>query len=669
MFLACRTKNSYTFNHSSVTGNGIIASFVRRIFSRAFMPPLKRIFLLALLVSPAVATLQPLYENPKQYALDSVTIDSLNSLAEVYIRTNPDSAQILINEVIALSRQSDHKAGVAQGLFLQGNYYQNRGQLELAYRAFYESLQLSDTLGDLKRQAECYNSMGDIFRRQRNYKEANRNYNLSYDLSIALKDTILISENINNYGDVFRDQADHETAIEHYNRALALDLAIGNGYGITDSYNNLGDVYLYMGNYQEAIDFYNKALRLAQSMNNQLEVADNLNKLGRAYVAIDDLEAGLFYSKLAATVSGRMRLIEELMEAHLNLTDVYQKLGRYDKALESHMLYFKFEDSLLDVRSVRQISELQFIFEREKKDNEIRLKEAELETQSVQLKWLLTAVILLAILALLLYKNYSTKQRINKRLLEQQEEIRQQTERVEEKNRQLKIINEEKNEIIGMVAHDLRAPINQVMSVVNLMNYEKDGFSNDMKAYWEIIDKAAARMKFMVSEILDSEALENTTFNLHIEAVDLCEILEEEKENFRLYADKKQLKLMSETTGVPCQALVDRNIYRNIIENLLSNAVKYSPEGKEIRIILSFTEDNVITSVRDQGPGLSEEDMTRVFGKFQKLSAKPTGGEESLGLGLSLVKKFTEIMNGEVWCESSKGGGAEFFVSFPKSSV
>jgi signal transduction histidine kinase len=113
-------------------------------------------------------------------------------------------------------------------------------------------------------------------------------------------------------------------------------------------------------------------------------------------------------------------------------------------------------------------------------------------------------------------------------------------------------------------------------------------------------------------------------------------------------------------------AKVDKNVYRNIIENLLSNALKYSPEGKEIKLIVRFDEEKVITSVKDEGPGLSEEDMKRVFGKYQRLSAQPTGGEESIGLGLSLVKKFTEAMNGEVWCESVEGSGAEFFVSFQK---
>ncbi|MEQ8534178.1 MAG: tetratricopeptide repeat protein, partial [Imperialibacter sp.] len=359
-------------------------------------------------------------------------------------------------------------------------------------------------------------------------------------------DSALVSENINNFGDVFRDQKDYSSAILRYNEALEIDLKINNGYGVTDGYNNLGDVYLYLEDYDQAISYYNRALRLAESMNNQLEVADNLNKLGRAYAAKDDLETALFYSKLAATVSGRIRLTEELMEAYYSLAEVYQRVGRYDKALESHMLYSKFQDSLLDVRSVRKISELQFLFESEKKDSEILLKEAELETQSVQLKWLITAVILLIILALVFYRNYISKQRVNNKLIAQQEEIKHQTESLEEKNRQLKIINEEKNEIIGMVAHDLRAPINQVMSVVNLMHYEKETFSDDMVSYLSIMERATTRMKFMVSEILDAEAIENTTFNMDIENVDLREIIEEEKKNYRLYTDKKKLKLTTE---------------------------------------------------------------------------------------------------------------------------
>lgn len=593
-------------------------------------------------------------------------VDSMNTRGGEYIRTSPDSALMILRDAYELSKKEEYEEGQALSSFLLGNYYMNRGQLELAYQYFYGSVQLNQKLGKLGALAECYNSMGDIFRRQKNYKEATKNYQQSLQLARKLKDTLLMAENINNYGDVFRDQRDYETAILHYNEALALDEKIRNVFGVTDGYNNLGDVYLYLERYSEAIEYFNKALRLAESMDNQLEIADNLNKLGLVYTRTGEYETALFYSKLAATVSNRIRLTEELMEAYRNLTDIYQHLQRFDRALESHKLFTQFQDSLLGVRSVRQISELQFLYESERKDNEILLKQAQLEAQSLQLKWLATAVVLLLALAMVLYKNFVSKQRVNNRLLQQQQEIQSQKRDLEEKNQMLRRINDEKNEIIGMVAHDLRAPINQVQSVVNLMQYEKEGLSEDMNSYLDILDKATSRMKFMVSEILNIEAIENSSFDLELKPVNLQQIIEEEAQNFRLYADKKQLALKVETAGPAACAVVDENIYRNIIENLLSNALKYSPGGKTIQLRVKIENGQIVTSVKDEGPGLSDEDMKRVFGKFQKLSARPTGGEVSIGLGLSLVKKFTEAMGGTVWCESELGKGAEFFVAFDK---
>lgn len=593
-------------------------------------------------------------------------IDSLNVRGSEFIRTNPDSALLVLKASNELSRDENYPEGEALSSFLLGNYYQNRGQLELAYKFFYLAVQINLELGDSAKLAECFNSIGDIFRRQKNFKEANKNYQQSLELARQLQDTILIAENINNYGDVFRDRQDYETAIIHYNKALELDLRIGNVFGITDGYNNLGDVYLYMGNYEEAREYYNRALRLAESVDNQLEIADNLNKLGVVYSRIQDYETALFFSRLAATVSNRIHLTEELMEAHRNMAQIYQHLNRYDKALESHKLFTQFQDSIMGARSVRQITELQFLYESEKKDNELILQEARLETQSLQLKWLATAVLLLIILALVFYRNFLAKQRINKKLLVQQEEIQHQKMRLEDKNKLLRRTNDEKNEIIGMVAHDLRAPINQVLSVVNLMEFEKSSFSYDMRSYHQILEKCTSRMKFMVSEILNIEAIENSSFALDIKPVNLPPIINEEVQNFKLYADKKQLRLVVEIEE-PCGcAVVDENIYRNILENLISNAVKYSPGGRAVYINLRNKKSHIVTSVKDDGPGLSEEDMKRVFGKYQKLSAQPTGGEASLGLGLSLVKKFAEAMGGKVWCESEKDRGAEFFVSFEK---
>ena len=100
------------------------------------------------------------------------------------------------------------------------------------------------------------------------------------------------------------------------------------------------------------------------------------------------------------------------------------------------------------------------------------------------------------------------------------------------------------------------------------------------------------------------------------------------------------------------------------MENLLSNAIKFSPIDKSIFIKLSVQGSKAVCMIKDQGQGLSESDISKLFVRYQKLSATPTGNETSTGLGLSIVKKYIDAMNGKIWVESAKGKGASFFVSF-----
>ena len=101
-----------------------------------------------------------------------------------------------------------------------------------------------------------------------------------------------------------------------------------------------------------------------------------------------------------------------------------------------------------------------------------------------------------------------------------------------------------------------------------------------------------------------------------------------------------------------------------VYENLLSNAIKFSESDKNIYLKVVSTEDLVTISIKDEGPGMSKDDLKKIFSKFQKLSAKPTNNEESTGLGLSIVKKFIDAMSGEIRCESTLGEGASFIITF-----
>jgi len=140
-------------------------------------------------------------------------------------------------------------------------------------------------------------------------------------------------------------------------------------------------------------------------------------------------------------------------------------------------------------------------------------------------------------------------------------------------------------------------------------------------------------------------------------------LLQVESHRARAAAKRQIIHFGNEPARVT--ALVDPNVMVQVMENLLSNAVKYSPPGKNIRVRLRKLPDTVRFEVQDEGPGLSAEDQKQLFGKFARLSAKPTGGESATGLGLSIVKRMVEAMSGRVWCESEPGKGAMFVVELP----
>jgi signal transduction histidine kinase len=134
-------------------------------------------------------------------------------------------------------------------------------------------------------------------------------------------------------------------------------------------------------------------------------------------------------------------------------------------------------------------------------------------------------------------------------------------------------------------------------------------------------------------------------------------------------AKSKNIHIFVHNTATVSTVLADEQAVIQVLDNLISNAVKYSPHGKQVFVRVLRNAQNVRVEVQDEGEGISEADMTKLFGKFARLSARPTGGEHSTGLGLSIVKKMVEAMNGRVWCESELGKGATFIVKLPSVSA
>lgn len=177
------------------------------------------------------------------------------------------------------------------------------------------------------------------------------------------------------------------------------------------------------------------------------------------------------------------------------------------------------------------------------------------------------------------------------------------------------------------------------------------------------------RMMTIIGNLLDLNAIETGTFSLQVENLDIHTVITTVAAE---YHDRLAAKNMSLQIELSEQALIiyaDSTALQEVLENLLSNAVKYTAIGTSITIRSHQYQQCARIEVQDEGPGFTPEDQQQLFGKFARLSAQPTGGEQSTGLGLSIVKKLTETMGGCVWCESTPGNGSTFIVEFPLVTV
>jgi signal transduction histidine kinase len=250
------------------------------------------------------------------------------------------------------------------------------------------------------------------------------------------------------------------------------------------------------------------------------------------------------------------------------------------------------------------------------------------------------------------------------------DELRHANEELQNMNKQMREASVFKTKLLSMVSHDLKNPLGSLLGLAKIM--ESDAANEEQRQMAQDMTTLVEQSLSLVKDLLDSAAVEAGKIELHKTAVDIGEIITAIAWQYKPQAAKKQQVLMTSIEANTVLEGDERRLWQ-VFENLVSNAVKYSPPEKTIWVTLERCPGDVSGgnmkcirfSVRDEGPGLTADDMTKVFGHFQRLSAKPTGGESSSGVGLSIVKQIVELHCGRVWVESEVGQGATFIVELP----
>lgn len=250
--------------------------------------------------------------------------------------------------------------------------------------------------------------------------------------------------------------------------------------------------------------------------------------------------------------------------------------------------------------------------------------------------------------------------RVNNELVNLQRELAR-------KNAELERLNEQKDRLVGMAAHDLRNPLGVIQAYAEFL---LDGLGPEAEPrhldFLRAIESSSHFMLRLVDELLDLTAIESGRVALELEEVELLELLEYAVGLNRVLADEKEVTIALDTAGCPPDRAVrlDEAKLRQVLDNLLSNALKFSPAGSTVEVRGSLDQGVVTIEVEDEGPGIPEDEIEDLFEPFSRTSVKAPGGEANTGLGLAITKRIVDAHGGEITAENGVAG-ALFRVRLP----
>ncbi|HEY8936484.1 MAG TPA: HAMP domain-containing sensor histidine kinase [Cyclobacteriaceae bacterium] len=263
-----------------------------------------------------------------------------------------------------------------------------------------------------------------------------------------------------------------------------------------------------------------------------------------------------------------------------------------------------------------------------------------------------------------IYDPHDHKSKIKASENNQAEQLSERIIQLEQRNKKLELQNQQHLDNINAAAHDLRLPLSRTISLSQLL--QSTPLNKDQKEIIEQLEIVNKEGLQLLDAVLELHSIEHEQNDLA--EINLSQFIKMRVEKFN---EQAQIKNISIHTAIEDDLAIttDPVSLGRIIDNLISNALKFSENATEIFIKVLSVEETVYISVQDQGPGISEEDRKKLFKKFGRLSARPTSGESSIGLGLSIVKSLTEKLNGEITVRSVIGKGTEFTLRLDKRAI
>jgi len=534
--------------------------------------------------------------------------------------------------------------------------YQNLGDKANTFSNYLDALKFAESSKDTIFTIITLNNLGDTYGTYLEFEKAD--YYLEKALELALEkdykgELLKIYLNLAN---TKTDLEEFDKALEYYEKALELNKIVRPNTPPFRITYNLGNHYLKRMNFQKAKEYFEESLEYCEELNIQQGAYYNYNGLGDLYRKFSQpITAIEWYSK-ALDVATELSFNQFAMELHEKMYLSHKEAGNLESALFYLETFKTLADSISNVEAENTLADLESKIELDRQ-TQINLLLEEKQTEQERLlrlgqRFNIFAVIIIITILLFLFFIFKTGK-----------ERKQTNSLLNQQKKELEQLNQTKDKLFAIIAHDLRSPMASMQGILFLIN-SSDLSPKEVRKLALELEPTLQKNVDTLDDLLSWARKQMSGITISPKRIDIAPIIDDVISKQKFQYEAKRLKIES-LLDDPSYAYIDENAFKLIIRNLLSNSIKFTEAEGTITFKTKNEGRNIIFSISDSGIGIPESLQNALF-EDNANTRKGTNMEVGMGFGLSLCKEFAERMNGEIYFESTEGEGTTFFVKLPR---
>ncbi len=614
------------------------------------------LILFLLLIGMPLLAMMPMTGIPKEFEnlrADTLTVQLLNQKCWSLRRTDPLSAITIGKKSLEMAKEIHYAKGEAQILNYLGICYFNLSDSPTATEYFYKALLFSDSLNISIEKGYALNNIASSLLFEGENHQALIFARKALALQTQNKDKKGIAYAMMRLSDVYRNLQQNDSLLITAQTAYKLLSELGMKENSLIALKNIGRAW-------EREKQYGKALKCYKQIENSISISKTTERnvyadLARVYNLLRLPDQAIFYGKRWLSTEKGDELILRQMANSYALKDNWKEAFQYARKSMAVM------DSVAKEERLSQIRNLQILYEtREKEKENVNLK-AKLYKRNLFVTAFAAIIILICSLVLILLSKRLQQTRLNQLLNQKNEEILIQRDHLDE-------LNQTKNKLFSIIAHDLRGPVGSASTFLELLTKQANNFTKEelLENLILIKDSSKATSK-LLENLLTWARAQKGEIVFNPQKNDLFKLVQSNIDLFTSNAENKKIRIVNEINP-DLTFEFDQEMINTVIRNLINNAIKYTGENGLITISAKEIDEIVEISVTDTGIGMDSDSTDLLFITDLKQNRKEgTIGEKGTGLGLILCKEFVWKHKGTIWAESESGKGSTFKFTLPRS--